>query len=131
MASEQCSSPRSCCTASSSSYSEGQHRVSPQWLRAVSMEAQATTPLHMEQILDKRKREPVLAQKLCLPLHRAIVRACMEQDGEDNPREEKVYVDEKSVSLSVQVTEAEIHSYSSVQTKKIRFMNLADQKDLC
>lgn len=64
--------------ASSTSYSEGQHRVSPQWPRAVSLEAQGTTPLHLGQILDKRKREPVLAQKLCLPLHRATVRACME-----------------------------------------------------
>lgn len=27
--------------------------------------------------------------------------------------------------------EAKIHSYSSMQTKKIRFMTLADQKDLC
>lgn len=86
MSSEQRSSPCSCCTmrpASSPSYSEGQHRVSPQWLRAVSMEAHRTTPLHLGQILYKRKREPVLAQKLCLPLHRATVRACMERDGED------------------------------------------------
>lgn len=72
MASEQ-RSPCSCCTArpaSSPSYSAGQHRV--------SMEAQGTTLLHLGQIFDKRKREPVLAQKLCLPLHRATVRACME-----------------------------------------------------
>jgi len=42
------------------------------------METQETTPLHLGQILDKRKSEAVLAQKLCLPLHRATVRACTE-----------------------------------------------------
>lgn len=86
-------------------------------------------PLHLGQTLDKMKREPVCVEKLfallqghCYSLHGARWRRL-------NLREKKVYVDEKSES--VWVMEAKIHSYSSMQTKKIRFMTLADQKDLC
>lgn len=47
------------------------------------------------------------------------------------PKGRKGLCHKEPVSWPVWVMETEIHSCSSVQTKKIRFMGLAEQKALC